>query len=80
MTTPVFLATDETACDDDRALTVEHGKRAARNALAIANELGLDVSDTMRDKMQKNEQKYPAAQYRGRYGPEDDGRGTRDNE
>ena len=42
-------------------------------ALAIANELGLDVSDTLRDKMQKNERKYPAAQYRGRYGPEDDG-------
>lgn len=42
-------------------------------ALAIANELGLDVSDTLRSKMQKNEQKYPAAEYRGRYGPEDDG-------
>lgn len=38
MTTPVFLATDSTACDDDRPLTAEHGKRAARNALAIANE------------------------------------------
>ena len=49
-------------------------------ALAIANELGLDVSDTRRHKMQKNERKYPAAQYRGRYGPEDDGTGTRDNE
>lgn len=42
-------------------------------ALAIANELGLDVSDTLRGKMKKNEQKYPAAEYRGRYGPEDDG-------
>jgi hypothetical protein len=38
MTTPVFLATDETACDDDRALTAEHGRRIVRNALAIWNE------------------------------------------
>lgn len=42
-------------------------------ALAIANELDLDVSDTLRAKMRKNEQKYPAAEYRGRYGPEDSG-------
>lgn len=45
-------------------------------ALAIANELGLDVSDTLRDKMRRNERKYPAAEYRGRYGPEDDGTKT----
>jgi hypothetical protein len=38
MTTPSFLATDETACDDDRALTAEHGRRIVRNALAIWNE------------------------------------------
>ena len=48
-------------------------------ALAIANELSLDVSDILRNKMRKNERKYPAAEYRGRYGPEDDGTGTRDN-
>jgi NTP pyrophosphatase (non-canonical NTP hydrolase) len=36
-------------------------------ALALANELDLDVSSTVRDKMQKNEAKYPAAEYRGRY-------------
>jgi NTP pyrophosphatase (non-canonical NTP hydrolase) len=42
-------------------------------ALAIANELNIDVSDTVRDKMTKNEAKYPAAEYRGRYGPEDAG-------
>jgi NTP pyrophosphatase (non-canonical NTP hydrolase) len=40
-------------------------------ALALANELGLDVSETVRAKMIKNVQKYPAEQYRGRYGPED---------
>lgn len=38
MTTPTFLATDETAFDDDRALTAEHGRRLVRNALAIWNE------------------------------------------
>lgn len=42
-------------------------------ALAIANELEIDVSVAMRDKMQKNERKYPAEEYRGRYGPEDNG-------
>ena len=36
-------------------------------ALALANELGLDVATTMRAKMAKNERKYPAEQYRGRY-------------
>lgn len=40
-------------------------------ALALANELGLDVSAALRDKMIKNGRKYPAAEYRGRYGPED---------
>ena len=38
MTTPVFIPTDDTACDDDRALTAEHGRRVVRNALAIWNE------------------------------------------
>lgn len=42
-------------------------------ALAIANELDIDISRAMRDKMKKNAAKYPAAEYRGRYGPEDDG-------
>ena len=40
-------------------------------ALALANELDLDLSDAVRDKVRKNELKYPAAEYRGRYGPED---------
>jgi NTP pyrophosphatase (non-canonical NTP hydrolase) len=42
-------------------------------ALAIANELDIDIAAAMRDKMQKNAIKYPAPEYRGRYGPEDDG-------
>jgi dCTP diphosphatase len=44
-------------------------------SLALANELGIDVSSAIRAKMVKNRLKYPAAEYRGRYGPEDDGQG-----
>jgi NTP pyrophosphatase (non-canonical NTP hydrolase) len=40
-------------------------------ALAIANELDIDVSMAMQAKMEKNKIKYPAEEYRGRYGPED---------
>ena len=39
--------------------------------LAMANELDLDLSTAVRRKMKKNRQKYPSAEYRGRYGPED---------
>ncbi len=42
-------------------------------ALAMANELGLDLSTAIRQKIAKNEQKYPAEEYHGRYGPEDPG-------
>jgi NTP pyrophosphatase (non-canonical NTP hydrolase) len=41
--------------------------------LAMANELELDVTQTMMAKMERNRAKYPAAEYRGRYGPEDPG-------
>ena len=40
-------------------------------ALAMANELNLDLGQAIRQKMKKNEIKYPADQFRGRYGPED---------
>lgn len=43
-------------------------------ALALANELELDVSETMRAKMIKNVAKYPAGEYQGKYGANDDGR------
>ncbi len=36
-------------------------------ALALANEMGIDVSDSVRRKMERNARKYPAAEYRGRY-------------
>lgn len=39
--------------------------------LALANELSIDVSSAMRAKMIKNASKYPAEQYRGRYGLDD---------
>lgn len=39
-------------------------------ALALANELDLDVAAAVAEKMVKNAQKYPADEYRGRYGPE----------
>ena len=40
-------------------------------SFALANELGIDVSSAMRAKMVKNARKYPAQEYRGRFGPED---------
>jgi dCTP diphosphatase len=40
-------------------------------ALALANELHIDVADAVRDKMVKNERKYPAAEFRGRFGVDD---------
>ncbi len=40
--------------------------------LALANELDLDLTETLEAKMVKNERKYPADEYQGRYGPEDD--------
>jgi dCTP diphosphatase len=42
-------------------------------ALAMANELGIDLATAIRRKMAKNEQKYPADEYRGRYGANDVG-------
>jgi len=43
-------------------------------ALAIANELELDVSSIFRRKMELNQQKYPIEQFRGRYGLNDPSR------
>ncbi len=40
-------------------------------ALALANELEIDVTDAVRNKMVKNAVKYPAAEFRGRYGKDD---------
>ena len=39
--------------------------------LALANSLGIDLAAAVERKMAKNEQKYPAAEFRGRYGRDD---------
>ncbi len=39
--------------------------------LALANELGIDLSNAFADKMKKNAMKYPADEFRGRYGKDD---------
>jgi NTP pyrophosphatase (non-canonical NTP hydrolase) len=68
--------------DDSRELADDPAKLAAIGeeladvigyGLALANELSLDVSDTIRNKMVKNAQKYPADEFRGRYNREDQG-------
>lgn len=40
-------------------------------ALALANELPIDLAAAVERKMVKNAAKYPAEQYRGRYGADD---------
>ena len=39
--------------------------------LAMSNELGIDLSDSLTCKMVKNRQKYPADVFKGKYGQED---------
>jgi NTP pyrophosphatase (non-canonical NTP hydrolase) len=60
------------ASDDKQRLAVgEELADVVCYALALANELGIDVADTMRDKMRKNAMKYPVDQIRGRWGHDD---------
>ncbi|NMC18996.1 MAG: nucleotide pyrophosphohydrolase [Thermogutta sp.] len=40
-------------------------------ALALANELGIDVASAVFRKMEKNAVKYPVERYRGYFGPDD---------
>jgi dCTP diphosphatase len=65
---------------ESRAIALDPVKRAAAGeeladvvcyALALAAELQLDVSEALKAKMVKNAQKYPADQYRGRWGAGD---------
>ena len=65
---------------ESRAVAHDAQKRAAAGeeladvvcyAMALANELGIDVSEAVRHKMIKNERKYPADRYRGRWGDGD---------
>ena len=41
--------------------------------MAIANEMDIDIAQSMTSKMQKNRAKYPVKEFKGRYGPEDAG-------
>jgi NTP pyrophosphatase (non-canonical NTP hydrolase) len=72
-----WLTADESrSLADEPDKLIEVGEELADvlcYALALANELGLDVSQAIRDKMVKNARKYPADEFRGRYGPEDRG-------
>jgi dCTP diphosphatase len=72
-----WISVDEsrTATKDQQKLA-EVGEELADvlcYALAMANELDLDLATVVRQKLAKNAQKYPADQYRGRYGPADAG-------
>jgi NTP pyrophosphatase (non-canonical NTP hydrolase) len=72
-----WLTTDASRClAEDPQKLAEVGEELADvvgYSFALANELGIDLSCAIRAKMIKNAQKYPADQYRGRYGPEDSG-------
>ena len=41
--------------------------------LALANEMKIDLASALQKKMVKNRLKYPADEFRGRYGPQDPG-------
>lgn len=71
------------SADDSRAATLDAVRRQAIGeeladvisyALAMANELQLDVGRALADKLWQNRSKYPAAEFRGRFGREDRGR------
>lgn len=66
--------------DESSAVAGDAGNRDAAGeeladvvcyALAMANALGLDLAGAVERKMVKNAQKYPADQFRGRYGHDD---------
>jgi NTP pyrophosphatase (non-canonical NTP hydrolase) len=62
------------ASDPDKlAAVAEEIADVVGYALAIANELGIDLSQTIRAKMVKNVQKYPASQFRGTLSRGEDG-------
>jgi NTP pyrophosphatase (non-canonical NTP hydrolase) len=65
-------AAESRSVGDDPAKRAEVGDEMADvlcYLLALANELDIDLSEAMRNKMIKNAVKYPAALSRGRYDP-----------
>lgn len=62
-------ASREVAYDPEKLSAVaEELSDVLAYTLAMANSLGLDLSDSLRTKMVKNSLKYPADAYRGRHG------------
>ena len=49
-------------------------------ALSLANALELDLAATVERKMVKNRRKYPAEEYRGRFGDNDPGKSSSNRE
>ena len=72
-----WLTPDESrAVESDAAKLSEVGEELADvlcYAMAIANELNLDITDIMKRKMVKNREKYPVEEIKGRYGHDDPG-------
>jgi NTP pyrophosphatase (non-canonical NTP hydrolase) len=65
---------------DSRELAADPEKKAAIGeeladvfcyTLAIANEMGIDLASTFHHKMNKNREKYPSSEFKGRYGMDD---------
>ncbi len=55
----------------DREAVADEIADVAGHLFNLCNVLGIDLSDAMTAKMVKNEKKYPAEQYRGKYRLED---------
>ena len=56
---------------DKRAAIGEEIADVICYAMAFCNEMGFDVATLMREKMKKNVAKYPADEFKGRYGKDD---------
>ncbi|MEW4451401.1 nucleotide pyrophosphohydrolase [Bremerella sp. JC817] len=56
---------------DKRAAIGEEIADVMCYAMALCNEMNFDIATLMREKMKKNVLKYPADEFRGRYGKED---------
>lgn len=57
---------DEIA-EHDREAIAEELSDVICYALSFANSMGIDIADALRDKLRKNEIKYPADAFRGRF-------------
>ena len=67
-----ITAADSRQLDEDSTSAVgEELADVLCYALAIANELNIDVASALQQKMRKNREKYPVKEFRGRYGVDD---------